>query len=162
MAVDELDRILDRDDVPLLLPVDAVDHRRERRRLTGTRRSGDENEAARLVGEVRHHARESKLLERADLERDLSNDQRNASTLLEAVAAETREVLDAEREVQLVLDLELLLLVLRQHRIGELHAVLRLQHDVDIRVRNVAVDTYLGPPAGGEEQVGGATAGHSL
>jgi hypothetical protein len=38
VLVDELDRILDREDVIVTLPVDLVDHRGERRRLPGPRR----------------------------------------------------------------------------------------------------------------------------
>ena len=60
-----------------------------------------------------------------DVERDLADDHRDAAALLEAVAAEAREVLDAEREVELVLHLEALLLILGQHRIRELQRVLR-------------------------------------
>src|SRR3712207_8612962 len=58
--------------------------------------------------------------EGADRERDLPDHHRDAPALLEAVAAEAREVLDPEREVELVLHLELLLLVLGEHRVREL------------------------------------------
>ena len=46
---------------------------------------------------------------------------------LKHVAAEAGEVLDAEGEVELVLDLEPLLLVLGQHRVGQLQGVLGRQ-----------------------------------
>ena len=46
--VEDLDRILDRDDVDVPVHVDVVDHAGERRRLTRTCRPGDEYEAARL------------------------------------------------------------------------------------------------------------------
>ena len=52
VAVQELDRILDRDDVVGARPVDLVDHRRERRRLARAGRPGDEDEAARLVRQL--------------------------------------------------------------------------------------------------------------
>ncbi len=47
VAVEELDRILDRQDVRGTGPVDLVDHRRQRRRLPGAGRSSDQDEAAR-------------------------------------------------------------------------------------------------------------------
>ena len=45
------DRIFDRDDVFMALSVDLVDHRRDRRRLTGTGRAGDEHQASRLLAQ---------------------------------------------------------------------------------------------------------------
>ena len=52
VLVNELDRILDRDHVPLHLLVDLVEHRRERRRLAGAGGAGDEDQPARLVGQI--------------------------------------------------------------------------------------------------------------
>ena len=49
VAVQELDRILDREDVLRALAVDLVDDRRERRRLTGAGRAGDEHQTTRLL-----------------------------------------------------------------------------------------------------------------
>jgi hypothetical protein len=62
VAVHELDRVLDREDVLRALTVDLVDQRRERRRLTGAGRPGDEDEAARLVGQRVERRRDAKLL----------------------------------------------------------------------------------------------------
>ena len=52
VVVEELDRILDRDDVVGAGAVDLVDDRRERRGLTRAGRAGDEHEAARLGGQL--------------------------------------------------------------------------------------------------------------
>ena len=49
--VQDLDRVLDRDDVLPARAVDVVDHRRERRRLARAGRAGDEHEPAVLLGE---------------------------------------------------------------------------------------------------------------
>ena len=49
VLMEELDWILDRDDVIGADPVDLVDHRRKRRRLTRARRAGEENEASWLA-----------------------------------------------------------------------------------------------------------------
>src|SRR5215510_6480328 len=43
--VNDLDRILDRDDVIVARPVHVVDHRAQRRRLAGAGGAGDEHEA---------------------------------------------------------------------------------------------------------------------
>ena len=52
VPVHELDRVLDREDVLRALAVDLVDQRRERRRLTGAGRAGDEHEPARPLGQL--------------------------------------------------------------------------------------------------------------
>src|SRR5690242_21489907 len=44
VLVNELDRILDRDHVALHLPVDSVEHRGKRRRFSGARGAGDQNQ----------------------------------------------------------------------------------------------------------------------
>ena len=70
VAVDELDRVLDREDVVGAVAVDLVDHRGERRRLTGAGRAGDEDEAARLHRELGERGRQAELLQRLELLRD--------------------------------------------------------------------------------------------
>ena len=55
--VDELDRVLDRDDVVRLRPVDPVDEGGERRRLPRAGRAGDEDEAAERPARRRRPAR---------------------------------------------------------------------------------------------------------
>ena len=68
--VDELDRVLDRDDVRRRGLVDVVDHRRERRRLARAGRAGDQDDPALLVGQLADHRRQRQLLDRADPVRD--------------------------------------------------------------------------------------------
>ena len=106
--------------------------------------------------------RQPELLEGLDRERDLSDDHRDAAALLEAVAAEAREVLDAEREIELVVHLEPLLLVLGEDGVRELQRVLRRQHVLEVRVRDVAVDAQLRALAGGDVQVGRVPLDHLL
>jgi hypothetical protein len=52
VVVEELDRVLDRENVLRPRPVDPVDQRSERRRLARPRRAGHEHEAAGLVAEL--------------------------------------------------------------------------------------------------------------
>ena len=54
VLVEDLDRVLDRDDVALTGPVDVVDHRGERRGLAAPGWPRDEDQAALLVGEPPH------------------------------------------------------------------------------------------------------------
>ena len=70
VVVQELDRVLDREDVLGAAAVDVVDQRRERRRLARAGRAGDEDEPARLVGEQLDVLREPELVERPDVGRD--------------------------------------------------------------------------------------------
>ena len=65
VLVEELDRVLDRDDVERLRPVEVTDHRGERRALAVAGRADDEHEAAILLGEHRARRRAAEILERA-------------------------------------------------------------------------------------------------
>src|SRR5438045_5773742 len=112
MAMDELDGVFDRDDVPLQLLVDLVDHRGERGALSRAGGAGNEHETAGPVGELGDDVRQTQLTKGLYGERDLPNDHGNTAALLEDVAAEARQVLDAEREVELIFGLEALLLIL--------------------------------------------------
>ena len=80
VVVQELDRILDRQDVLRARPVDPVDQRRERRRLAGAGRAGDEHEAARLLAELVEALGQCELLERLDARRDHAGTRRRGSS----------------------------------------------------------------------------------
>src|SRR6059036_799677 len=119
-----------RDDVALELLVDLVDHGRERRALARPRRPRHQHQPARLFGELCHHPRQPQVLEGPHVERNLPDDERHAPPLLEAVAAEPRQVLDSEGKVELVLRLEPLLLGLGEHGVGDRQGVLGREHHV--------------------------------
>ncbi len=108
VAVQELDRVLDRDDVLGVEAIDLVDHRGERRGLARARGARHENDAALLVGDVRDHVGQPEFLDRADLVRDRPGHERDHAALAEGVDAEARKAGEAEREVDLVLVGELL------------------------------------------------------
>ena len=55
VIVKELDRIFDGDHVLVALVVDLVEHRGEGGGLSGTGRTGDEHQAARLLAKTFHH-----------------------------------------------------------------------------------------------------------
>src|SRR6185437_10588536 len=115
------------DDVQALLGVDLVDHRRERRRLAASGGPRHEHEPARLVRELRDDRRKPELLEREDLERNRTKRARDVVALHEDVGAKTREPAHAEREVELVVLLELNLLLFGQNRVAEALGVDRLE-----------------------------------
>jgi hypothetical protein len=61
-AVHELDRILDGQDVALEALVDVVDHRRQRRRLARSGRSGDQHQALLAVADVLEDLRQTEVV----------------------------------------------------------------------------------------------------
>src|SRR5580704_19645945 len=97
----ELDRVLDRDHVLFVLVVDLVEHRGKRRRLTGTGRSRDEHEAAGFIAQTPHHRRQGQLVETLDFPRNRTEYSRDCAALMENVAAEACQALQAERKVKL-------------------------------------------------------------
>ena len=114
VVVEELDRVLDREDVLRARAVDAVDQRRERRRLARPGRARDEHEAARHVAELVEARRQSELLERPDPRRDHSEGRPDARALEVGVDAEPGDARQRVREVELALGLEELLLLGRE------------------------------------------------
>ena len=94
VPVEKLDRILDREDVLVPRPVDAIEDRGERRRLTRARRAGDEDEAARLLCELVEPRRHVELLERLDLGRDQAKRCADGRALKVGVDTEAREARD--------------------------------------------------------------------
>jgi hypothetical protein len=106
VLVDELDRILDRDDVRALCRVDVVDHRGERRRLARPGGPRHDDEAARQVAEAEDRGRKPELLGRPDLGGDHPEDGGDPVALLEDVAAEPGDAGDLVPEVDLLVLLE--------------------------------------------------------
>ena len=101
VAVEDLDRVFDRDDVLAALRVDVVEHRRERRRLPRARRAGDEYEAAVLLREPPDARRQVQLREVRDFVRDDAEHERDRAALAEAVHAEARKPRLGIRDVEL-------------------------------------------------------------
>ena len=100
VGMEDLDRVLDRDDVLVARAVDVVDHRRERRRLARAGRAGDEHEAAVLLGEPLHARRQVELLEARHLAGDDAEGERDVAALAEGVDAEARQALGGVGDVE--------------------------------------------------------------
>ena len=127
VRVEELDRVLDREDVVLALGVDHVDHRRQRRRLARAGRPGDEDEAARLAGEVAQHLRhpsESRSGIWCGTRRKAAL---IAPALEEGVDAEPGDVRDRVGEVELLVVLEALALVVVEDAVDDLARLLGVE-----------------------------------
>ena len=91
-----------------------MDDRREGGRLARAGRTGDEYETARTVADVFDDCRQTELAEAEDLVGNLAVDGGGGAALIEDVGAEAGQPFDAEREVELQVLLEAMLL-----RIGE-------------------------------------------
>ena len=105
-AVQELDRILDREDVLGARLVDQVDDRGERRRLARSGRAGDEHDAVLQRRDVGERRRQVQLGERRDLRRDDAHDDGERAALAEDVDAEAAALGQRVREVAGALFLE--------------------------------------------------------
>ena len=92
VGMQDLDRVLDRNDVLLPRAVDVPEHRCERRRLAATRGARDEHEAAMLLGQLLDTRREAEAAEVRDLGRDDAEGKGDVAALAEGVDAEPRQV----------------------------------------------------------------------
>ena len=110
--VQELDRVLDREDVVRAFGVDHVEHRRQRRALAGAGRAGDEDEPTRFLGQLTEDLRHPERVEVRDLLRDEPERGADRAALEEAVDAEPGDVGDRVGEVELFVVLEPFPLVL--------------------------------------------------
>ena len=88
VAVQELDRVLDGDDVLAALGVDVVDHRRERRGLARAGGARAEDQAALLLRDLLEDDGQAQLADGHDLDRDDAEHEADRAALLEHVAAE--------------------------------------------------------------------------
>ncbi len=155
VAVEILDRVLDRDDVLGALTVHLVQHGGERRRLAGAGGAGDEHQSARFLADLLDDRRQTELAEAADLVRNLPESGGDRAALVEDVGAEAGQPLDAEGEVELEVLLQAVFLVVGEDRVGDLlglgrrerRNVERLEHAIDAHLgRRVGRDVQIRPP----------------
>ncbi len=159
VLVQELDRVLDREDVVLALAVDHVDHRRQGRALAGAGRAGDEDEAARFAGELAQHRRHPEVLQGGDPVWDEAEGGADRAALQVGVDAEAGDVGDRVGEVDLVGDLEAFALVLAEDPEDHLAGHLRGQDREALHRLDLAAVADRRREAGGQVQVGGAALG---
>ena len=162
MLVQELDRILDRDDVERLALVDRVDHGREGRRLTGAGRAGHEDQATRLACELEEHLRQAERLGRLDHLRHEAESRREAVALEVDVDAEAGDAGDGIGEVDLPVDLEPLLLLGREDAIEKVARLLRREHVEVLERREAAAHAQQRRRPSRDVEVGGVLVSGAL
>jgi hypothetical protein len=143
VEVQHLDRVLDRDDVDLLVGVDVVDHPGERGGLARAGRSGDQDQPTRLHGERGEDGRQPEVGQGDRTDADPTEDQAGRSAAAEGVDAEAPEPGHGVREVGLVGALELLDEVLPEHLGDHLGGVRRGQV-TRLELAQLAVDAHAG------------------
>src|SRR5687767_7843183 len=119
VVMKKLDRVLDRQDVVMAVDIDLIDHRGQRRRLSGSRGPGHEYQASRLFTHVRHNGRQPKCVERFDLIRDRTKYRSNRTLLIEQIGTKARHTLKAERKIEFQILFESMFLSVGEHRIRE-------------------------------------------
>ena len=106
VMVQELDRVLDRDDVVAPRAVGQIDQAGERRGLARTGRPGDQDETAGKMREAADLLGDAEFVQRLDLVRDGAHHRAVVVALLEQVHAEPAQARDVVREVEFEITLE--------------------------------------------------------
>ena len=118
VAVQELDRIFDRDDVGVPVLVDVMKHRRQRRRFSGPGDSRNENQPTRHQCDPLADLGQIELGDRFRLERHCSHCIGDRPALLIRIDAEAADAGDGEREVGFLLLREFLDVLGRHDLLG--------------------------------------------
>src|SRR5215469_9730931 len=154
IAVQELDRVFDGDEVVGTGGVDAVNDSRERGGLTGTGGSRNQHEPALLFANLVDDRGKVQLFGGADFRGNDAENHADVAALLKYVHTEAAETRDAVRHVQFRRFLELLLLAVGHHTEGHgKHFFGRNAGDVGERGEQ-AVDAQIGMVADFQVQVG--------
>ena len=103
IAMHELDRVLERDDVPGAGGVDVMHHRRHRGGFAGARRPGHQHEAARLIGEMPDVLREAQRGEVELPTRDRTGHKGKLALLAREIEPEAAAVGEAHPTVKVAL-----------------------------------------------------------
>ena len=127
VAVEELDRVLDRNHVGAAVLIDVVDERGQRRALARAGNPGDEHQAAGPERDLLEHRREVELPDGLHLVGDGPEGEGEGAALLVDVGAEPAHARHADGEVGLLALGELLHLPGRHDLLGEELQVLGLE-----------------------------------
>ena len=151
----KFDRVFDGDDVFGAGGVDAIHHRSQRCRLTGTGDAGDENQSSRHFANLFHNLGQIEFIEGANLGGNDAQHQSHVAALLKYVHTEAAQSGDAVGHIDFRGLFELLFLARGHH--AERHG----QHLFGADARLVgqrsqfAIDTQMGIVAYLQMQVGG-------
>src|SRR5580704_4514069 len=119
VVVKKFDRVFDGDHVLVALAINLVEHGGEGGGLARAGWPRNEHESARLVAEDFDHLRQSESFEALDLPWNRTEHSSHGAALVENIAAEARQALQTEREVELEAFFEPMLLRVSEHRIGQ-------------------------------------------
>ena len=108
--VHEFDWVFDGQDVVVPFGIDLVNHGGEGSGFARSRRAGDQHQAARLVAHFAHYRGKPQLAERFDFERNETEDGRGRAALVKYIGAKTSQTFQSEREIQLQIFFETMLL----------------------------------------------------
>ena len=119
VIVEKLDRVFDGNHVLFTLGVDPVEHGGKRGGLARTGRTSDQHQTARLVAHGFDDLRQTQGVESLNLPGNGTEDRADGATLIEDVASEACQILQAERKVQFQIFLEAMLLRVGEHTVGQ-------------------------------------------
>ena len=152
VRVQELDRVLDREDMVRRIFVAVVDQRRQRRRLAGTCRAHHQDKTALEHHEIAQHVRQPERLQLRHVRGDVTEHDRRIAALEEDVDTEPAEPGFRDRKVDLQLFLEVLDLLRRHEPVGRLLDDFRGQ-DLLVDREDLAFTLDLDRRVGGEEEI---------
>jgi hypothetical protein len=139
VGVHELDRILDRDDVPLARAVDLVDERGERGRLARAGRSGAQEQPLALLAESREDAGKPEIVDAAHVRGNHAQRRAHPAQVTVHVHAKARQTLDRVREVDRASLLECKARILghdfaqQRHRLGPRELPVLDAHEITVQ-----------------------------
>ena len=99
--MDEFDRVLNGQDVRVLVLVDVVDHCRQCRRFARTGRPCHQDDPTRILGDLLEYLRARQILQGEDLGRNRPEHGSSAPVLHEGVDPETRQIRNLEGKIAL-------------------------------------------------------------
>ena len=143
------------------LGVDLVEHGGERGGFAGTRRAGDQHQAARLIAQAFNDSGKPKCVKSLDFPGNGTEHRSNGAALIEHVAAEARQVLQTERKVEFQILFEAMLLRVGQHAVCKRFGVSRRERR-HVQRAQPAVNAHARRAVGGDVQVAASHLDHFL
>src|SRR6266404_6095899 len=161
VIVKKLYGVLDGDHVLFAFAVDLVQHGGERSGLARTGRAGDEHEPAGLVAKPLDDQRQAQCIKTFDFPGNGTEDRADRPALIETIAAEARQVFQAERKVQLQIFFEAMLLGIRKHAVREGFRV-RCRERRHVQRAKLSVNAHAGRAVRGDVEVAASHLDHLL
>ena len=149
---EEFDRILDGEDMAGAVSVAVIKHRGNRGGLARSGGADDQDQSTLLHDKVGQDVREEERVERRNVAKNETHDDRNRGPLAEQVDTEIADMGNAEGEVHLHGRFERLLLIGRHQLQGDLLDHRRI-HDLLVDRNGIALNLDVDRNARGDEQI---------